>query len=75
MINIHTFIVAIAFFIVQSAALALARMAGKKKAQDSVSLQIEVETDIQWRSLLLREGLIGNSLNLIFYIQSVQQHM
>ena len=37
-------------------------MAQKKKAEGgATSLQIEVETEMQWRTLLRREGLIGTN--------------
>ncbi|CAG7818128.1 unnamed protein product [Allacma fusca] len=44
--------------VLTSAAQALAKMAGKKKQAENISLQIEVETEMQWRTLLRREGLI-----------------
>ena len=44
-------------------------MAQKKKAgTEATSLQIEVETEMQWRTLLRREGLIGTVLTLTIRI-------
>jgi hypothetical protein len=34
----------------------------KKPDPALTAFQIEVETEMQWRSLLRREGLVGNSI-------------